>query len=136
MIPYPGIEELLEEMHCSGEHLAIVANSPRIVPENYVSHRGWPINNVVGYHEVAQLKPAPDAIRLALSRAKADALASFYIGDQTEDVLASRAAGVVAIGAGWGSQVLDQLTATEPDHLFMTVPELRAFLLGRVSNMG
>ena len=134
--PYPDIEGLLGELHRSGEALAIVTNSPRIVPEGYISYRGWPINNVIGYHEVARRKPAPDAIRLALTRAKIKTSMSFYIGDQPEDVLAAHAAGVVAIGAGWGSQAMDQLNGAEPDHLFMTVPELRTFLMDNVSNTG
>lgn len=56
-------------------------------------------------------KPHPSMIRAALAETGVPAERTVMIGDTTYDVDMARAAGVVAIGVGWGYQDRDWLTA-------------------------
>lgn len=126
---YAGINELLTELHERNQVLAIVTRSPDMVPRAFIRQHTWPIEIVVGYHQVKQRKPHPEALLLAMKQAGAGTEGTFHIGDQPDDTEASRGANVVAIGAGWGIADTKALELSEPDHLFMSVSELREFLL-------
>lgn len=126
---YDGISELLGELHARDQTLAIVTKSPDMVPRDFIKRHEWPIDVVVGYHQARRRKPDPEGLLLAMREAGADAEDTFHVGDQPEDTEASRAADVIAIGAGWGLDDTRLLEASEPDHLFMSVSELREFLL-------
>ena len=129
LTPYPGITELLGELRAGNVTMGIVTTSPSMVAEGFVARHDWPIDTVVGYHDVSRsrLKPHPDALLLAIGRCEADPVASFHVGDRPEDTEASRRAGVVAIGAGWGSEDIAGLRESNPHHLFMSVAELLSF---------
>ncbi len=130
LTPYPGITELLVELSDMNQKLAIVTTSPNMVAEDFVQRHDWPVETAIGYHQVKRrIKPRPDGLLLALSDCGEEPDGSFHVGDKPEDTEASRNAGVFAIGAGWGTQDLDVLKASEPDHLFMSVAELRTFFL-------
>ncbi len=130
--PYPGIIELLGDLRVWKQTVAIVTSSPSLVAEGFVARYDWPIDTVVGYHDVARnrQKPYPESLLLALRRSEADAATSFHVGDRPEDTQASRGAGVIALGAGWGSDDIAQLRQSTPDHLFMSIAELRKFFAG------
>ena len=128
--PYPGITGLLGELHAFGQPLAILTSSPDMVAKEFVQRHNWPIETILGYHQMGKRqKPDPHGINLALRQHGADAGTSYHVGDREQDTLASRAAGVIAIGAGWGSEEVDRLRASQPEQLFMSVEELRDFLL-------
>ena len=127
---YDGVHELLWELDAYDETLAIVTKSPDMVPRFFVKQHKWPIGIVLGYHQVKRRKPDPEALLLAMRKANADPGDTFHVGDQPEDTEASRAAGVTAIGAGWGLDDTRLLEASNPDHLFMSVKALGEFLLG------
>ena len=124
---YDGVHELLDELHERGQTLAIVTKSPNMVPRRFVELYNWPITIVLGYHQVTRRKPHPDALLLAMESAGAEPATSFHVGDQPEDTEASRAAHVVALGAAWGLADHRPLVASAPDHLFLSVAELRRF---------
>lgn len=126
---YDGIHELIWELDAYDETLAIVTKSPDMVPRFFVKRHKWPIEIVLGYHQVKRRKPDPEALILAMRKAGAEPEDTFHVGDQPEDTEASRAAGVTAIGAGWGLDDTRLLEASEPDRLFMSVEELRQFFL-------
>lgn len=128
--PYPEVTETLFDIHKSGQELAIVTNSPDMVPRHFVKRYSWPIEIILGYHQVprARRKPDPAGLLLALEQSDCSSESkNFHVGDASEDTEASRRAGVIAIGAGWGCSDISQLRASDPDHLFMSVHELRSF---------
>lgn len=126
---YDEINELLSELHERKQALAIVTKSPDMIPRAFIGLYGWPIDIVIGYHQVGRRKqkPAPDALLLAMQKSDAKAENTFHVGDQPEDTEASRAANIVAIGAGWGLADTRSLEASAPDHLFLKVSDLRGF---------
>ena len=126
---YAGINGLLRELHAQGETLAIVTMSPDMVPRALIKRHEWPIDIIIGFHQVKRHKPDPECLILAMKEVGATKRDTFHIGDRPEDTEASRAANVTAIGAGWGLTDIEPLATSEPDHLFMSVSELEDFLL-------
>lgn len=127
---YDGIHELLADLDARQQTLAIVTKSPDMVPRYFVERYQWPIRIVLGYHQVRRRKPDPEGLLLAMQRAGAEPEGTFHVGDQPEDTEAARAAGVTAIGAGWGIADTRELAASKPDRLFRRVREIREYLLG------
>ena len=128
---FDGITPLLGELHAAGERMAIVTKSPDMVAKAFTERHRWPIDIIVGYHDVRRRKPDPEGLLLALERAAASASGSFHVGDRAEDTVASRAAGVAALGVTWGLTDDADLRASSPDRIFGTVADLRTFLLRR-----
>ena len=126
---YDGINELLSELHARDQTLAVVTKSPDMVPRAFIQQYKWPIEIVIGYHQVGKRKPHPEGLLLAMQKAGATSEGTFHVGDQPEDTEASRAANVVAIGAGWGRADTTLLEESVPDHLFVTVAGLREFFV-------
>ena len=71
------------------------------------------------------MKPAPDGIRLACERMGLDPLEVAYVGDAPNDMRCARAAGSLAIGAGWGHQfdatVAADVVVARPDDVVAIV---------------
>ncbi|WP_444443279.1 HAD family hydrolase [Rhodobacter capsulatus] len=125
---YEGMTELLSELHASGHTLAIVTKSPDMVPKAFIRAHKWPIDIVVGYHQVKNQKPDPEGLLLAMSKAGASPENTYHVGDQPQDTEASRGAGVMALGSAWGCGDIQGLEASNPDEIFSTVADLAVFL--------
>ncbi|MAM83763.1 MAG: hypothetical protein CL472_03700 [Acidobacteria bacterium] len=127
-VVYDGIHDLLAELHGRGQKLAIVTKSPDMVAKAFIRQHRWPIDIVVGYHQVSRRKPDPEGLLLAMKQGGASPGSTFHVGDQAQDTEASRAAGVVALGSAWGIVDTAELIASAPDGLFPSVAALREFL--------
>ena len=125
---FEGISPLIAELHAAGETMAIVTKSPDMVAKAFVAQHGWPIEIIIGYHQVSYRKPHPEGLLRALERAGATAADSFHIGDRPEDTLASDAAGMRALGAAWGIEDATDLHSSNPEEVFDTVSGLHEFL--------
>jgi HAD superfamily hydrolase (TIGR01509 family) len=128
---YEGITPLIVELASRQVPLAIVTKSPDMVPKHFVRTHKWPIDIVLGYHQIRNRKPHPEGLLMALNRAGVEAQHAVHIGDQAEDTEAARAAGITAIGVHWGLSDCGALEASAPDALFGTVTLLRDYLLQR-----
>ena len=126
---YDGVADLLAALHGKGQRLAIVTKSPDMVPKAFISQHKWPIDIVVGYHQVKKRKPDPEGLMFAMRQAGASPQETFHVGDQPEDTEASRGAGVVAIGSAWGIANTTLLKASKPDLIFTTVADLHTYLV-------
>jgi len=124
---YPGVSEMLAVLHAKGHRLAILTKSPDMVPRWYVEHYGWPIDIVLGYHQVKRRKPDPEGLLLAMKAANASPDDTHHVGDQAQDTEASRAANVIAIGVTWGIASKEELEASRPNFIFDTVSELQDY---------
>lgn len=124
---YDGIHELIEELNAEGEALAIVTKSPDMVAKAFIRAHKWPINIVLGFHQVRRRKPDPEGLLLAMDQAGVQPGNTYHVGDQAQDTEASRGAGVVALGAAWGLTDLTELRQSRPDEIFQTVADLRAY---------
>ena len=127
--PYDGINDLMKYLQSKTWPVAILTNSPDMVPRRFIEHYGWPVSIVLGSHQVGrQRKPDPHGLHLAMEEAGVGAESIYHVGDQVNDILASRAAGVISIGAAWGISDPMALRESSPDYLFDSVAGLRSFV--------
>ncbi len=103
-LPYPGIVDVLDMLrrrripqavftgaHHHGARILLEANG--LLPH---------FARVIGGDEVAHQKPAPDGVLLACAALGVEPSATAYVGDAPGDLAAARAAGALAVAAGWG----------------------------------
>lgn len=99
---FPFITDTLADLRESGVATGIVTLRSRrrvgwLLPAKVLDL----IDTVVCYEDAAP-KPAPDGLLLALGRLGVAPRDAVFLGDMDADMHAARAAGVPAIGAGWG----------------------------------
>jgi HAD superfamily hydrolase (TIGR01549 family) len=97
---FAGVRPLFETLKQSGAIIALATTCAQDQLRHYlrVAQISDLVDHVACGEDVAQEKPHPDLINLALDRAKCRPGASVMIGDTPYDALAARTAGVAAIG--------------------------------------
>jgi phosphoglycolate phosphatase-like HAD superfamily hydrolase len=71
------------------------------------------------------------ALKKLIQRARLDASAVYYIGDEVRDVTAANAAGVRSIAVSWGYAAREALVAHAPDHVVDQPAQLISLLTPR-----
>jgi 3-amino-5-hydroxybenzoic acid synthesis related protein len=134
---YPGIQAVVRRLRADGVRLAVATGRPRARAEQVTRVAGLrgDFHAVVGSDEVANGKPAPDIVLLALDRLGVSAAEAVVVGDSPLDLRAARAAGARAVGACWGQSSRDELLAERPDAVADRVTDLGA-VLGAVLGAG
>ncbi|HYN67838.1 MAG TPA: HAD-IA family hydrolase [Ornithinibacter sp.] len=130
---YPGVPELLGDLTAAGVTCAVATSKRRETARLALVGVGIDhlVDVVAALEDTTAHKPAPDPLLHAAAALGVDPTGCVYVGDATVDVLAARAAGMAAAAVTWGAGEPDALSATHPDVMVDTVPELAAYLLGR-----
>jgi pyrophosphatase PpaX len=129
---FPGIPELLRTLLDRGHRLGIV--TAKRVATVRLAYARFPVLEdamevLVGAEDTERHKPAPDPVLEALARLGAAPADAAYVGDSPFDIRAGKAAGVRAIGVGWGGiHPAERLAQEGPDALVATPEELLAIL--------
>lgn len=100
--PFPGTEEVLEELRRRGFKLALVTNTPSKMVKALLSRLGWEefFDTIITGDEVKKAKPHPEAVRKACRRLEVSPDHALLVGDTRSDVLAGRNAKVRVVGVG------------------------------------
>jgi len=125
--PYPGIEELLEDLATSGVALAVASNKYESAVRRLIGHFFPDVKfaAVFGNVEGVPVKPDPSIVFRILGEcptAKADVL---YVGDSAVDIETARRACVESVGVSWGFRPVRELTGAYADHIVNNAEELR-----------
>lgn len=111
----PGALEALSSLRGRGIALGVVTNKPSAATHEILSHFGFAemLGVVVGGDDVANKKPAPDALFLASERLGAKPADTVMVGDSRADVDAARAAGLrsVLVRGGYSQTPVEELGA-------------------------
>ncbi len=102
--PYPGVEELLDELSGGGVRMAVLSNKPDAAAQLAVSRclSRWRFDVVLGHRDGAAAKPDPGgALRIA-EELSIEPRRWLYLGDTRVDMQTATAAGMYAVGALWG----------------------------------
>ena len=129
--PFPGIIEVLHDLHDAGVPLATATSKQAPMALAQMEHLG--LSDV--FDVIAGATPDPGSskatvIREALMRLEAlgiDISAPVLVGDSIWDVRGAQEAGIPVIGVGWGYATEDGLD--DADAVCETVEELRSFIL-------
>ena len=129
--PYPGMQELLQDLHAAGVCMAVASNKFQAGTEKLVREffPGIPFVAILGNREGYPLKPDPEIVAEALGAtgdiAQEDAV---MVGDSRTDMLTAANGGIGAIAVGWGYRTMEP---SEEYRLAGSVTELRTLLFGR-----
>ena len=111
-LPYPGIMEMLGELHRRGKQLAVVSNKLHAATEALCRHFfAGIIDAAIGENEAAGVrkKPAPDTVVEALRQLGAGRERAVYVGDSDVDIATALNAGLPCISVLWGFRDRDFL---------------------------
>ena len=127
---YPGIRELLEELHKKNIPLAVFSNKPhRYTVEIMETLFGWvPWLMVLGQQTSMPRKPDPTGALMIAEKLTLPPSEIAFVGDSTVDFETAEAAGMQAFLVNWGFHPSDQLQATKAP-LMQSAAELREHLL-------
>lgn len=108
--PYPGVLEMLENLHDRGKKLAIVSNKFYDATRELCKHFfGDYVTVAIGEREDIRKKPAPDTVMEAFKQLGVANKDAVYIGDSDVDVATARNSGMPCISVLWGFRDKDFL---------------------------
>ena len=84
--------------------LGVVTKGPRPYAEKLLAYHNLEIVVLAAYHDVARIKPHPEALLLAAEKLGIPSARCIYIGDDANDVLAAKRAGMTPLGICWGRE--------------------------------
>jgi len=129
--PFAGAHQLLAELAARTDiRLGIATGHISDAIEPALTRFGWrPWFCTVQTADKAPSKPHPGMILQALDEAGIAASDAMMIGDTAFDMEMARAAGVAAIGVGWGYHAHERLVAAGAETVAATMADLRARLI-------
>jgi len=128
--PYPGVPELLDGLTRAGIPMAVFTNKPddfagRMVDELLAP---WPFTAVLGLRPDMPRKPDPAGALAVAAKMEADPQTCLFLGDSSPDMIAARAAGMLAVGALWGFRGRHELVASGAQALVEEPPQVLGLL--------
>lgn len=125
--PYPGMVELLNELHAKGVKLAVASNKFQGGTEHLI-HEFFPDVDfvaILGNRDGFPLKPAPEVVEEVLSKACVSKAAAVMVGDSPTDMQTAANGGIKAIAVSWGYRTKEDLTGNT---IVDSVEQLRELL--------
>jgi phosphoglycolate phosphatase len=125
---FEGADALLSSLAAYGVTLAIVtsnseANVRRILGQGNATR-------IAHYACGASLFGKASKFRMIMKATGADPSRTIAIGDEVRDLEAARKAGLAAGAVGWGYATVDLLRVQRPDHLFLSMDDIRVAITG------
>lgn len=131
--PYPGMQELLRDLHAAGVLMAVASNKFQSGTEQLI-HEFFPeipFVAILGNREGYPLKPDPEIVGEVLRAAGVPREEAILVGDSGTDMKTAENGGIAAIAVGWGYQPME---ASDNYRFAGSVTELRALLFEPVNN--
>lgn len=129
--PYPGMVDLVKDLHAAGVLLAVTSNKFQSGTEKLIHEffPGIPFVAILGNREGYPLKPDPEIVNEVLRAAGNPSYAdTVLVGDSGTDMKTARNGGIGAIAVGWGYRPMEP---SEEWAYAGSVTELRNILSGR-----
>jgi len=121
--PHPGIHKLLKELQDRGERMYILSSNSTENVNSYLQHHELDQYFKSVYGGVSILGKAPRLLKL-IEKERVDLDSSWYVGDETRDVIAARAVKLKIASVTWGYNSREALAVKEPDLLVDTPAQL------------
>lgn len=128
--PYSGMTETLRALSEAGVRLAVLSNKPDDLSRTLIARYfpDIPFRKVVGAIDGVPLKPDPASLFDMMRGMTLDPGDVGYCGDSDVDMKTAKAAGVAALGAGWGFRGPEELRAAGASAIFTKPAELLSIL--------
>lgn len=122
-----NLGELLNILSNSGVKIGIITNSPGNYAESVLRKFQIPFHSLVAYHDVAKRKPDPESFFKTLSKFNLTPDKAVSIGDQDNDILASKRANICAVGVKWYTPTYN--FSIKPNFVHSKIEDLSKFLI-------
>lgn len=126
---FPGVRELLQDLHAVGHRLAVATGKSRRGLEHALDATA-----LRGYFAASRCadetnpKPHPAMLLELMQQLAASPGQALMIGDTSHDLEMARSAGVDAVAVSYGAHAGASLSALAPRACVASVPELREWL--------
>lgn len=127
---YPGIPELVTELHRRGYRLAVLSNKPDVFTKRMIAHyfQPMPFDAVHGQQPGQPIKPDPTVALQIAGEFNIPASEWLYLGDTNTDMRTATNAGMYPVGVLWGFREKDELLATGAKQIIAAPGELLKLL--------
>lgn len=127
---FPGIKELLSEIHSDGHALGLVTSKGKEMTLRSLQHVGIQqlFQTIVTVDRTTRHKPEPEPVQLALSELGIAPELALFAGDSPHDINSGNAAGVTTIACLWGPFSTAELEPAAPGRIAHDVAELRSLI--------
>jgi phosphoglycolate phosphatase len=120
---HTGIDSVIRELHDKGDKLYILSSNSTENVQNYLDLHDLGKYFAGVYGGASLLGKAPRLNKL-IANESVDVTQSWYVGDETRDVIAARAVGLKSMSVTWGYNSHQALQAKQPDAIADTTDEL------------
>ena len=129
--PYPGIPELLTQLHQQGVKLAVASNKYQAATQQLIAHYfpTIPFSSILGQREGIPVKPDPQIVHQIMSESGVSASEVLYVGDSGVDMQTAKNAVVTACGVTWGFRPRTELEAFSPQFIVEKCDEIAKIAL-------
>ncbi|MDE6295489.1 MAG: HAD family hydrolase, partial [Muribaculaceae bacterium] len=124
--PYPGIEELLQNLVKAGISVAVATNKYQSAAEKIIQHffPDIPFVAIMGQTEDRPTKPDPSILFAILNVHPTPKAEVMMVGDSAVDIETARRACVNSIGVTWGFRPVSELRKAYSDHIISNPGEI------------
>lgn len=107
---YPGLDKLLAQLASKQIPWGVVSNKPESLTREIMQRLNFPYaaNAIIGGDTLKVAKPHPEPLLLAAEQCQTAPEHCLYIGDHHRDVIAAKAAGMIAIAVSYGYMSSDE----------------------------
>jgi phosphoglycolate phosphatase len=115
--PYPGIPELLKQLHQKGIQLAVASNKVHVATERIVNYffPDIPFSVVLGQRDGFPVKPDPSILLSIMEQTSISKDKVLYVGDSGVDVQTALNADVSFVAVLWGFRPKEELASFGAD---------------------
>lgn len=129
---FEGVSKALRQLKEEGYKMAIVSTKKNDMVYKGIQllEAGNIFDTVIGFDDVAKVKPDPEPILLALERLHVDREEALMVGDNYHDIVGGQNAGVKTAGVAWTIKGEDFLAKYKPDYMLQHISDIHAILDG------
>jgi len=116
---YPGVPELLGQLHREGHRLYVVTSKPKVYADRIVRRFGFDcfFVDVFGPELNGRFDEKQELVAFLLCELALDPERTIMIGDRARDIESARAHGIRTIGVTYGFGSEEEITAAKPDRI-------------------
>lgn len=127
---YPGIGQLLKDLHENDVQLAIATNMGRRSLDHFLENTGYSkYFSTLCHVDKVIPKPNPEMMYMVMDECAVQASDMIMVGDSLGDLRCAHAARVKCCMVSWDVPFYAEILAQQPDFAVTTVDELRKILL-------
>ena len=129
--PFPGLKDLLRDLHAAGYRLAVTTSKPQVLAEDLLRREDLHdlFDCICGAAEEGEGNAKWQVLRRAMERLHAPEGESVLIGDTKYDVAGAKRCGIPCIGVGYGYAAEGELEQAGADAVAADLDALRGMLL-------